>query len=164
MLLHKKPPSWLYPVTMGALTIWERWRSMEPDNKVAKGNMTSFNHYALGAIADWMHKFIGGIHPLEAGWKRFTVSPVPGGTLTHATIKHLSPYGLVASSWRIENAVFHLQVTVPPNTTAEIILPGNPSAIVVGSSVHEYSELYEAPVWPPLPIYPPFMPHDDDEP
>lgn len=164
MLLHKKPPSWLYPLTMGATTIWERWTSMEPDSMVAKGNMTSFNHYALGAVADWMHKFIGGLHPLQAGWKRFAISPVPGGTLTHATIEHLSPYGLIVSSWRIEKAIFHLRATVPPNATAEIRLPGRPSVFVVGSGVHEYSEPYTAPAWPPLPIYPPFMPHDDDEP
>ncbi|PVH68240.1 glycoside hydrolase family 78 protein [Cadophora sp. DSE1049] len=164
MLLHKKPPSWLYPVTMGATTIWERWTSMEPDNTVAKGNMTSFNHYALGAVADWMHKFIGGLHPLQPGWKRFAVSPVPGGTLTHATVSHLSPYGLATSKWHIENAIFCLRVTVPPNTTAEIKLPGRADPFVVGSGVHDYSEPYGAPPWPPLPIYAPFMPHEDDEP
>ena len=56
-------PSWLYPVTMGATTVWERWDSMLPDGSVNPGQMTSFNHYAFGAVADWMHRVIGGLAP-----------------------------------------------------------------------------------------------------
>ena len=70
LLLQQECPSWLYPVTMGATTIWERWDSMLPDGTINPGQMTSFNHYALGAVADWMHRVIGGIAPLEPGYAR----------------------------------------------------------------------------------------------
>ncbi len=68
LLLQQECPSWLYPVTMGATTIWERWDSMLPDGTINPGQMTSFNHYALGAVADWMHRIIGGITPVEPGY------------------------------------------------------------------------------------------------
>ena len=70
LLLQQECPSWLYTVTMGATTIWERWDSMLPDGTINPGQMTSFNHYALGAVADWMHRNIGGIAPLEPGYSR----------------------------------------------------------------------------------------------
>ena len=79
MLLEQSCPSWLYPVTMGATTIWERWDSMLPDGSLNPGEMTSFNHYALGAVADWMHRTIGGIAPLEPGYERVLIAPRPGG-------------------------------------------------------------------------------------
>ena len=79
LLLQRECPSWLYPVTMGATTIWERWDSMLPDGTINPGQMTSFNHYALGAVADWMHRTIGGIAPLEPGYSRVLIAPRPGG-------------------------------------------------------------------------------------
>ncbi|KAG5795634.1 hypothetical protein H9Q69_005313 [Fusarium xylarioides] len=93
MLMHRKPPSWLYPVTMGSTTIWERWDSMLPDGTLNSSNMTSFNHYALGAVANWMHTTIAGIQPLEPGWKRIRIAPVPGGTITSCHAQFISPYG-----------------------------------------------------------------------
>ena len=69
LLLQRECPSWLYPVTMGATTVWERWDSMLPDGTINPGEMTSFNHYALGAVADWMHRTIGGVAPLEPGYQ-----------------------------------------------------------------------------------------------
>ena len=164
VLLHKKCPSWLYPVTMGATTIWERWDSMLPDGSINPGEMTSFNHYALGAVADWMHKFIGGISPASVGWKKSLIRPIPGGALTNCTASHLGPYGMVKASWKIEGEEFVLDVSVPPNTTAEVVLPSVEAAEMVGSGDHSYRVAYKAPEWPPLPIYPPFSPHDDDEP
>jgi alpha-L-rhamnosidase len=73
MLLHKKVLSFLYPVTMGATTIWE----LLPDGTIKSGEMTSFNHYALGAVANWMHVVIGGIRPAEARWKKIEITPIP---------------------------------------------------------------------------------------
>ena len=70
LLLQRECPSWLYPVTMGATTVWERWDSMLPDGTINPGEMTSFNHYALGAVADWMHRTIGGIAPARTGLPR----------------------------------------------------------------------------------------------
>ncbi len=68
LLQQRECPSWLYPVTMGATTVWERWDSMLPDGSINPGEMTSFNHYALGAVADWMHRTVAGIAPLEPGY------------------------------------------------------------------------------------------------
>ncbi len=161
MLLHRKCPSWLYPVTMGATTTWERWDSMLPDGSINPGEMTSFNHNALGAVASWMHNVIGGLSALEPGWKRMLISPIPGGTLTNATVSLDSPYGMIDVSWALEGDTISLLATVPPNTTAKIVLPGHP-AEHVGSGIHSFRVPYRKPDWPPLPIYPPFFPHDDD--
>ncbi len=84
LLLQRECPSWLYPVTMGATTVWERWDSMLPDGTINPGDMTSFNHYALGAVADWMHRTIGGLSATEPGYAAVRVAPRPGGGLTWA--------------------------------------------------------------------------------
>ena len=81
LLMQQECPSWLYPVTMGATTVWERWDSMLPDGSINPGEMTSFNHYALGAVADWMHRTIGGLTPTEPGYRRMEICPRPGGEL-----------------------------------------------------------------------------------
>ncbi|KAL3441429.1 alfa-L-rhamnosidase [Aspergillus insuetus] len=165
MLMHKKNPSWLYPVTMGATTIWERWDSMLPDGSINEGEMTSFNHYALGAVGDWLHRTIGGLYALEPGWKRFAVRPVPGGGLEFAEIQHESPYGRIEFDWKLAENGRLLKATllVPPNTIAEVRLPGQ-SVETVRSGRYEYEVAMEPSDWPPLPIYPPYMPHYDDEP
>ncbi|PTT70646.1 alpha-L-rhamnosidase, partial [Arthrobacter sp. HMWF013] len=84
LLLQTECPSWLYPVTMGATTIWERWDSMLPDGSINEGEMTSFNHYALGAVADWMHRSLAGLAPAEPGYRKLLVRPRPGGGLDWA--------------------------------------------------------------------------------
>ncbi|WP_420123861.1 family 78 glycoside hydrolase catalytic domain, partial [Nakamurella sp.] len=99
LLLQTECPSWLYPVTMGATTIWERWDSMLPDGTINPGEMTSFNHYALGAVADWMHRTVGGIAPAEPGYRRVRVAPRPGGGLTWARSSLQTPHGEVSVSW-----------------------------------------------------------------
>ncbi|KAJ0418578.1 bacterial alpha-L-rhamnosidase-domain-containing protein [Aspergillus carlsbadensis] len=165
MLVHKRNPSWLYPVTMGATTIWERWDSLLPDGSINDGEMTSFNHYALGAVGDWLHRTVGGLFALKPGWKRFAVKPVPGGGLEFAEIQYESPYGRIEFDWRVTDEGRQLQATllVPPNTTAEVHLPGHP-VHVVGSGRYEYAVAMEPGGWPPVPLYPPYMAHDDDEP
>ncbi|CAM1508950.1 Fc.00g026890.m01.CDS01 [Cosmosporella sp. VM-42] len=75
MLLHRKNPSWLYPVTMGATAVWERWDSMLLDGSISSGMMTAFNRYSLGTVADWMHKAIGGLRAVEPGWRKVPISP-----------------------------------------------------------------------------------------
>lgn len=166
MLYHRKAPSWLFQVEMGATTMWERWDSMLPDGSINPGEMTSFNHYALGAVADWMHKNIGGLKPLQPGWTKFSVAPIPGGDLTHASTRFLSPSGLISVAWAIKYGQFILSVSVPPNTQAEVLLPGGKAegGVTVGSGTHEFKADYEQPIWPPIPIYPQYYPHDDDEP
>jgi alpha-L-rhamnosidase len=144
LLLQQECPSWLYPVTMGATTVWERWDSMLPDGTINPGEMTSFNHYALGAVADWMHRTIGGLTPTEPGYRRIEIRPRPGGGLTHAEARHVTPYGLSASSWKIENGKFELNTTIPPNTTAFVTLP-NGEQHTVGSGTWDWVVDYHDP-------------------
>jgi alpha-L-rhamnosidase len=122
--LEKGCPSWLYAVIEGATTIWERWDSQRPDGTVNPGEMTSFNHYALGAVADWMHRTIGGIAPAAPGYRKISVRPRPGGGLTHAKARHLTPYGPAEVAWEIHGIRLVVQATIPTGTTAVVDLPG----------------------------------------
>ncbi|WP_244296917.1 family 78 glycoside hydrolase catalytic domain [Paenarthrobacter nitroguajacolicus] len=124
LLLQQHCPSWLYPVTMGATTVWERWDSMLPDGSVNPGEMTSFNHYALGAVADWMHRIVGGITPLEPGYRRILFSPQPGGELTWAESELTTPHGKAKIRWAKTPGGFEVDLTVPTGTTAILRLPG----------------------------------------
>ncbi len=143
LLMQRECPSWLYAVTMGATTIWERWDSMLPDGSINPGDMTSFNHYAFGAVADWLHRVVAGLAPAEPGYRRLTIAPHPGGNLTHARASLRTPYGLAESAWTIEHGEITLKVTVPPSTTASVIVPGSSQeAIVVGSGIHVWSVRY----------------------
>jgi alpha-L-rhamnosidase len=140
MLTERACPSWLYPVTMGATTIWERWDSLKPDGTLNSSAMTSFNHYALGSVVDWLHRRVGGLAPLAPGYRRFEVRPiVGGGGLTWAYARHRTPYGMASSSWRIEDDRVTLDVTVPPNTSARIAPPGGQDAFDVGSGGHRWT-------------------------
>jgi alpha-L-rhamnosidase len=145
LLLQRENPSWLYAVTMGATTIWERWDSMLPDGSINPGEMTSFNHYAFGAVADWMHRALGGLAPLEPGYRRMEICPRPGGKLTRARARHLTPYGLAESSWKIENGNFTLDVIIPANASALVTLPGFAAAIEVGSGLWSWTVPYVDP-------------------
>lgn len=145
LLLNTECPSFLYPVTMDATTIWERWDSMRPDGTINPGGMTSFNHYALGAVVDWMHRTVAGLAPAEPGYKRITFAPKPGGDLTSASARHLTPFGEAAVSWQIVDGNVTLAVTVPEGTAAEVILPLHPEnlELEVGPGSHTWS--YELP-------------------
>jgi alpha-L-rhamnosidase len=137
LLLEPATPSWLSMVRKGATTIWERWDSLLDDGTVNPGEMTSFNHYALGSIADWMHRVIGGIAPLEAGYRRVLVAPHPGGGLTSAVARFDSPYGTIESSWHLDEGGFALELTLPTGTTAEVRLPDGTVA-EAGPGRHEF--------------------------
>lgn len=118
-------PSWLYPVKKGATTIWERWDGIKPDGSFQDAGMNSFNHYAYGAIGEWLYRVVAGIEtdPAEPGYKHMLIQPQPGGGLTHVRATLASPYGLVASAWALTEQGFRLQVTVPPNAYATVRLP-----------------------------------------
>ncbi len=138
-------PSWLYPVTMGATTIWERWDSMLPDGSINSGEMTSFNHYALGAVADWLHRAVGGLAPATPGYRHLEIRPRPGGGLTHACARHQTPYGLAECAWRIEPGQITVEATVPPNTRASVTLPGGDGRTVeVGAGRYRWAYPYQA--------------------
>jgi alpha-L-rhamnosidase len=139
LLLERTCPSWLYPVTMGATTIWERWDSLRPDGSVQPSEMTSFNHYALGAIADWLHRTVAGLTPLAPGYRRMAIRPVPGGDLTFARARHRTPYGMAEVEWRLIDGQLHVAAAIPPNTTAEVTLPPRTGAsFTVGSGRHTW--------------------------
>ncbi len=126
MLLYRKQyPSWLYPVTQGATTIWERWDGQKPDGTFQDVGMNSFNHYAYGAIGEWLYKHVAGleIDPLNPGYKHIVLAPHPGGDLTKASVEFKSMYGLIKSSWILNQSQFSYEVTVPANTTAMVTLP-----------------------------------------
>ncbi|MGO4145702.1 family 78 glycoside hydrolase catalytic domain [Paenarthrobacter sp. YAF11_1] len=126
LLLQQECPSWLYPVTMGATTIWERWDSMLPDGSINSGDMTSFNHYALGAVADWMHRVIGGIAALEPGYTKILIAPRPGGGLSWAESVLETPLGLASVRWDMVDDQLRLDITIPEGATALLRLDGAP--------------------------------------
>jgi alpha-L-rhamnosidase len=130
LLLQTGCPSWLYPVTMGATTVWERWDSMLPDGSINPGEMTSFNHYALGAVADWMHRRVAGLAPDAPGYRRISVRPVPTGGLTYAAARHRTPYGEAAVRWERAAGRLRLTVQVPVGVTATVQVPGGETAEV----------------------------------
>jgi alpha-L-rhamnosidase len=139
LLLQTGCPSWLYPVTMGATTVWERWDSMLPDGRINPGEMTSFNHYALGAVADWLHRRVAGLAPGAPGYRRLLVRPVPSHALTSAAARHLTPYGEAAVSWQRADGKLRLRVTVPVGTEAEVHVPGAAAAVEVRHGTHEWT-------------------------
>jgi alpha-L-rhamnosidase len=138
LLMQEHYPSWLYPVKMGATTIWERWDGIKPDGSFQVPSMNSFNHYAYGAIGDWMYKNIVGITPVaeNPGYKFILIAPKPGGGITSASGELETVYGKVKSSWTIVDGVFKLDVIVPPNSNASILLPNSDKKEVGSGSYH----------------------------
>jgi len=125
LLTREDYPSWLYPVKQGATTIWERWDGQKPDGTFQDRGMNSFNHYAYGAIGDWMYEVVAGIDVDQAapGYKHILIQPQPGGSFTHAKATHATMYGRVSSDWEIKTDQFRLAVEVPANTRVTIRLP-----------------------------------------
>ena len=126
MLLNRKEyPSWLYPVTQGATTIWERWDGQKPDGSFQDVGMNSFNHYAYGAIGEWLYSHVAGISidPENPGYKHILLNPHPGGGLSHANAEFSSLHGLVKSAWKFNDKDFIYEIEIPANTTATVTLP-----------------------------------------
>ncbi|MEV6493035.1 family 78 glycoside hydrolase catalytic domain [Actinoplanes sp. NPDC051633] len=118
LLFQDTEPSWLTMIDRGATTLWERWDGVDADGVPHD----SLNHYSKGAVVSFLHRYVAGIELLSPGYRRFRMRPRPGGGLTSAAAAHDCPYGRIEVSWRISDA-FHLHVTVPPGTTADIVLP-----------------------------------------
>jgi alpha-L-rhamnosidase len=137
LLTQRTYPSWLYPITRGATTMWERWDGIRPDSSFEDPGMNSFNHYAFGAVGDWMYQNIGGIDVDSAapGYRRSRIAPRPGAGLTSANASLETLYGTLSSAWRLERGRFTLDVTVPPNTSAEVTLWDTPLEQVRESGV-----------------------------
>lgn len=125
LLFKESYPSWFYSIDQGATTIWERWNSYSKEEGYNPMSMNSLNHYAYGAIGEWMYERVAGIAPLTPGYKEIEIAPQLGQPLTSASASLNTPYGNVVSSWKVENKAFYLETIVPPNTTARIMVPGN---------------------------------------
>ncbi|MEJ0080942.1 MAG: glycoside hydrolase family 78 protein [Puia sp.] len=171
LLLQETYPSWLYPVKMGATTIWERWDGEKPDSSFQTPGMNSFNHYAYGAIGDWMYRNITGIDNFGdgAGYKKISIRPHPGGNLTYANADLETVYGKISVHWKIAEKKFMIDVEIPANTTGVIYMPtssgdeitengkplsevkevklsgkeGNYFALQVGSGIYHFSSGYD---------------------
>ncbi|MFD0714681.1 family 78 glycoside hydrolase catalytic domain [Paenibacillus sp. GCM10027626] len=138
LLLQEAFPSWLYPVSRGATTIWERWDGWTEEKGFQDPEMNSFNHYALGSVGEWIYRFLFGIDldEREAGFQSFRIRPFPGGGFAHARCRYDSLYGRITSDWEIAEERFILRVEVPVNCTAEVRLPAcSDSAIWIDGSL-----------------------------
>lgn len=125
LLFQKTWPSWLYSVTQGATTVWERWDGWTEENGFQDPIMNSFNHYAYGSIGNWLYSVVTGIEidPRQPGYKHIVLRAQPGGGVTQATGKLETLYGKIVSQWTLSDNQFEWQVIVPPNTTATVYLP-----------------------------------------
>ncbi|MGO1977547.1 family 78 glycoside hydrolase catalytic domain [Brachybacterium tyrofermentans] len=134
LLLEDSNPSWLYPVSMGATTIWERWDSMLPDGSINPGEMTSFNHYALGAVADWIYQVVLGIRAAEPGYRRILLQPRPGPGIDWAKGAYDSAAGRIEVEWSIPaDGGFALAATIPAGVDALVVLPDGSQQEVTGT-------------------------------
>lgn len=122
LLFQHTPPSWLGMIDKGATTIWESWQGIEDGVP-----HDSLNHYSKGAVISFLHRYTAGIRMGDdPAYRAFRIQPVPGGGLTSAFAAHESPYGRIESAWTLNHGQLHLDVRVPPGTTAEVLLPGRP--------------------------------------
>jgi len=143
IFLQEDYPSWLYPVNMGATTIWERWNSLQPDGNFASAGMNSFNHYAYGSIGSWMYQKLGGLQIIEPGYKKSRIAPMPIAGITHVKTGVNTMYGKLSCEWNIENGKINIEITVPANTSAVVKLPGKKEELTVGSGTYRYNYKYK---------------------
>lgn len=144
ILFKETYPSWFYSINQGATTMWERWNSFSKKDGYNPQSMNSLNHYAYGAVGQWMYERIAGIAALQPGYKKIRIAPIPNTKfLTSASASVNTSYGKALSSWSIENNVFYLETTIPPNATAEISIPYGTidNLLVNGNSFNEDSNL-----------------------
>ena len=137
LLLQETYPSWLYPVKMGATTIWERWDGIKPDSTFQVPSMNSFNHYAYGAIGDWMYRVMVGVDTYEdgPGYKHIKIQPHIGGGFTHAAAHLVTNYGTVLVFWEVEPGKVKLSIDIPSNTTATVYIPSLDAASITEDSI-----------------------------
>jgi alpha-L-rhamnosidase len=142
MLLRTEMRSWLYPITKGATTIWERWEAILEDGTISGGNlenqaegsgegMLSFNHYAYGAVIDWMHRNVGGISPIEAGYRLVSIQPLPQTSLTSCNSSIETGFGTLSLDWRVLDESLIADLTVPFGMSARLNLPAGPDSVLV---------------------------------
>jgi alpha-L-rhamnosidase len=144
LLLQDTYPSWLYPVKMGATTIWERWDGIRPDSSFQTPGMNSFNHYSYGAIGDWMYRVVAGIDTYDddPGYHHSRIEPQPGGGLTSAGADLQTGYGRLSSHWELNNDTLYMELTIPANTTASVRIPAPDDGLITESG-HPLAEVKE---------------------
>ena len=145
---------------MGATTVWERWDSMLPDGSINPGEMTSFNHYAYGAVADWLHRTVAGLAPASPGYRTLRVAPRPGPGITSASATHETPYGTASVAWTVEGDAFTLELVVPANSTAQVSLPDGSATFEVAAGRHTFERTVTVPAPVEKPQPPDFSVHD----
>ena len=138
LFVREDLPSWLYAVNKGATTLWERWDAVLPDGTMQDPGLNSMNHYANGAIGDWMYRKIGGINQTKAGYRRFYVKPMFVRGIEEVRTELESPYGKIVSCWSCRNGKIRVEVSVPANTRAELFLPEKEESFEVGSGTYVY--------------------------
>jgi len=135
LLLQQTYPSWLYQVTLGSTTMWERWDGWTPGGGFEATTMNSFNHYAFGSVGQYLYSAIGGINPASPGYQTILIQPVTGEGLTWANTSYNSTRGLISTAWTNTDGAFDLNVVIPPNTTAQIYVPATNANAVTESGV-----------------------------
>jgi len=130
LLLQETYPSWLFQVKLGATTMWERWDGWTPDRGFQSIGMNSFNHYAFGAVGEFLYSAVGGISPAIPGYGKIRIAPIPGSGLTWANTSFDCPYGKIVSNWKHDGDKLTMDVTVPANTAATIHVPAANAAAV----------------------------------
>ncbi len=130
---------------MGATTVWERWDAVLPDGTLNSTGMTSLNHYALGAVTDWLHTRVGGLRPLEPGYRVVEVAPRPGGGLTWATTTLDTAFGSLRVAWRDDDGERCVEVTVPEGVTARVVLPDHPDSLEADVEPGDHRWTYPVP-------------------
>ena len=148
LLLQQTYPSWIYPILQGATTMWERWNSYTKDHGFGDASMNSFNHYAYGAVGEWLYNTVAGIELDESkpGYKHIIIRPQPpmsdkpegGSELTWAAAELMTRYGKAACHWTRKGRRLSVKATIPPNTTATVILPGA-KPVQVGAGTYAFS-------------------------
>jgi alpha-L-rhamnosidase len=154
MLLREQMPSWLYPITKGATTIWERWDGIKPDGDINGGGlannsegagdgMISFNHYAYGAVVDWIYRNLGGITPTAPGYSEVVIAPRPHANLTSSKTSLQTGYGEIALEWEIRDGNLVGELDIPFGVTATFDLLGSANtALIVNAAAAEKGQIF----------------------
>jgi len=135
LIEREELPGWLYPVTQGATTMWERWDAWTPERGFHPSGMNSFNHYAYGAVGHWLHRTIGGldIDDERPGSGRLRIAPRPGGSIRSGRAALQTTSGAASCAWELADGRMQLAFTIPPNRSATVLLPARSTHAVVGS-------------------------------
>ncbi|MFV0377240.1 MAG: family 78 glycoside hydrolase catalytic domain [Mangrovibacterium sp.] len=143
LLFNKRYPSWLYPVTQGATSIWERWDCIKPDGTFQTEGMNSFNHYAYGAVGNWLYQTVAGLQCAEAGYKKIHIKPLPTPNLQFAKARYHSIYGQMSAGWKRGETFFNIEVEIPANTGATVYLPASEASLAFldGLPLKEHPDL-----------------------